>query len=103
MAQSSIPIVAKSVFVRRIFRTFPGNILTDTAQAETQPGRVKLRWMVVESSQLAVAFSSEVYSGSREEDAPKHGIRASILIQSEPRLWNERVPYFGRLGNNEAI
>jgi hypothetical protein len=32
------------------------------------------------------AFSSEVDTGSREENASKQKIRASVLIQSEPRL-----------------
>jgi hypothetical protein len=31
-----------------------------------------------------IAFSSEVGTGSREENAPKQGSRASVLIQSEP-------------------
>jgi hypothetical protein len=30
----------------------------------------------------AIAFSSEVYDGSREENASKQKIRASVLIQS---------------------
>jgi hypothetical protein len=33
---------------------------------------------------VLIAFSSEVYNGSREENALKHRIRASVLIQSEP-------------------
>jgi hypothetical protein len=32
----------------------------------------------------AIAFSSEVYDGSREENAPKQKIKASVPIQSEP-------------------
>jgi len=32
----------------------------------------------------AKAFSSEVDTGSREEDASKQESRASVLIQSEP-------------------
>jgi hypothetical protein len=36
------------------------------------------------------AFSSEVDTGSREENASKQEIRASVLIQSEPiLLWYE--------------
>jgi hypothetical protein len=34
----------------------------------------------------ARAFSSEVDTGSREENASKQEIRASVLIQSEPIL-----------------
>jgi hypothetical protein len=30
-------------------------------------------------------FSSEVDTGSREENAPKQEARASVLIQSEPK------------------
>jgi hypothetical protein len=33
----------------------------------------------------AIAFSSEVDTGSREENASKQKIRASVLIQSEPK------------------
>ncbi|RZN28578.1 hypothetical protein CWO90_23650 [Bradyrhizobium sp. Leo121] len=33
------------------------------------------------------AFSSEVGAGSREENASKQESRASVLIQSEPKLW----------------
>jgi hypothetical protein len=33
----------------------------------------------------AIAFSSEVDIGSREENASKQKIRASVLIQSEPK------------------
>jgi hypothetical protein len=32
-----------------------------------------------------IAFSSEVDTGSREENASKQKIRASVLIQSEPK------------------
>jgi hypothetical protein len=32
-----------------------------------------------------IAFSSEVRSGSRKENASKQKIRASVLIQSEPK------------------
>jgi hypothetical protein len=32
------------------------------------------------------AFSSEAATGSREEDASKRENRASVLIQSEPKL-----------------
>jgi hypothetical protein len=32
----------------------------------------------------SIAFSSEVDAGSREENASKQKIRASVLIQSEP-------------------
>jgi hypothetical protein len=39
----------------------------------------------------ATAFSSEVDTGSREENASKQQIRASVLIQSEPkRLYTSR-------------
>jgi hypothetical protein len=34
---------------------------------------------------IAIAFSSEVDTGSREENASKQKIRASVLIQSEPK------------------
>src|SRR6185437_514923 len=34
----------------------------------------------------AIAFSSEVDAGSREENASKQDSRASVLIQSEPKL-----------------
>jgi hypothetical protein len=43
-------------------------------------GRVNKR---VEKSR---AFSSEVDAGSREENASKQESRASVLIQSEPKL-----------------
>jgi hypothetical protein len=33
----------------------------------------------------AIAFSSEVDTGSREENASKQKIRAKVLIQSEPK------------------
>jgi hypothetical protein len=33
-----------------------------------------------------IAFSSEVDTGSREENASKQEARASVLMQSEPRL-----------------
>jgi hypothetical protein len=33
----------------------------------------------------SIAFSSEVRSGSRKENASKQKIRASVLIQSEPK------------------
>jgi hypothetical protein len=33
---------------------------------------------------LSIAFSSEVETGSREENASKQKFRASVLIQSEP-------------------
>jgi hypothetical protein len=36
--------------------------------------------------QVVRAFSSEVDTGSREENASKQEIRASVLIQSEPIL-----------------
>jgi hypothetical protein len=36
--------------------------------------------------QSARAFSSEVDTGSREENASKQESRASVLIQSEPKL-----------------
>ncbi|TAI61386.1 hypothetical protein CWO89_35460 [Bradyrhizobium sp. Leo170] len=37
----------------------------------------------------ARAFSSEVDTGSREENASKQESRASVLIQSEPKmLWS---------------
>jgi hypothetical protein len=32
-----------------------------------------------------IAFSSEVDTGSHEENASKQRIRASVLIQSEPK------------------
>jgi hypothetical protein len=32
----------------------------------------------------AIAFSSEVETGSREENASKQKFRASVLVQSEP-------------------
>jgi hypothetical protein len=35
---------------------------------------------------VAIAFSSEVNTGSREENASKQESKASILIQSEPKL-----------------
>jgi hypothetical protein len=35
---------------------------------------------------LFIAFSSEVDSGSREENASKKEARAPVLIQSEPKL-----------------
>jgi hypothetical protein len=34
----------------------------------------------------AIAFSSEVDTGSREENASKQEFRALVLIQSEPKL-----------------
>ncbi|RZN34888.1 hypothetical protein CWO90_05655 [Bradyrhizobium sp. Leo121] len=37
------------------------------------------------------AFSSEVDTGSREENAPKQESRASVLISSEPK-WSRRSP-----------
>jgi hypothetical protein len=44
--------------------------------------------VTVFQDKTAIAFSSEVDTGSREENAPKQKIRASVLIQSEPkRLW----------------
>jgi hypothetical protein len=33
----------------------------------------------------SIAFSSEVDTGSREENASKQKFRASVLIQSEPK------------------
>jgi hypothetical protein len=36
------------------------------------------------------AFSSEVDTGSREENASKQESRASVLIQSEPKLWSRK-------------
>jgi hypothetical protein len=36
-------------------------------------------------SRAFIAFSSEVDTGSREENASKQKIRASVLIQSEPK------------------
>jgi hypothetical protein len=42
----------------------------------------------IERTSPAKAFSSEVASGSREENASKQQNRASVLIPSEPkRLW----------------
>ena len=41
---------------------------------------------VVFARALARAFSSEVDTGSREENASKTESRASVLIQSEPKL-----------------
>jgi hypothetical protein len=38
------------------------------------------------SCRVPRAFSSEVDTGSREENASKQEIRASVLIQSEPIL-----------------
>jgi hypothetical protein len=35
---------------------------------------------------LIRAFSSEVDTGSREENAPKQESGASVLIQSEPKM-----------------
>jgi hypothetical protein len=35
---------------------------------------------------VAIAFSSEVDAGSREENASKQQSRALVLIQSEPKL-----------------
>jgi hypothetical protein len=35
---------------------------------------------------VPIAFSSEVDTGSREENASKQEFRASVLIQSEPKL-----------------
>jgi hypothetical protein len=35
---------------------------------------------------LSLAFSSEVDTGSREENASKQESRASVLIQSEPKM-----------------
>jgi hypothetical protein len=35
---------------------------------------------------VSIAFSSEVDTGSREENASKQEFRASVLIQSEPKL-----------------
>jgi hypothetical protein len=40
----------------------------------------------------ARAFSSEVGTGSREENAPKQKIRASVLIRSEPVRPNGGLP-----------
>jgi hypothetical protein len=37
------------------------------------------------SQSRPIAFSSEVDTGSREENASKQKIRASVLIQSEPK------------------
>ena len=37
------------------------------------------------STNAPIAFSSEVDTGSREENASKQKIRASVLIQSEPK------------------
>jgi hypothetical protein len=33
------------------------------------------------------AFSSEVDAGSREENASKQEFKATVRIQSEPKLW----------------
>ncbi|HEY6604506.1 MAG TPA: hypothetical protein VI009_22125, partial [Xanthobacteraceae bacterium] len=38
----------------------------------------------VEMADAVIAFSSEVDTGSREENASKQESRASVLIQSEP-------------------
>jgi hypothetical protein len=38
-----------------------------------------------QSVKVTMAFSSEVDTGSREENASKQKIRASVLIQSEPK------------------
>jgi hypothetical protein len=35
---------------------------------------------------VSIAFSSEVDTGSREENASKQEFRDSVLIQSEPKL-----------------
>jgi hypothetical protein len=43
-----------------------------------------LQQVVKESSQASIAFSSEVETGSREENASKRESRASVLILSEP-------------------
>src|SRR4029077_2557225 len=38
-----------------------------------------------------IAFSSEVDTGSREENASKQKIRASVLIQSEPKSFSDHA------------
>jgi hypothetical protein len=50
------------------------------------------------------AFSSEVDTGSREENASKQESRASVLIQSEPKLppLAENVALFHDLGADLA-
>jgi hypothetical protein len=40
----------------------------------------------------AIAFSSEVETGSREENASKQKIRASVLIQSKPKGSSGPIP-----------
>jgi hypothetical protein len=51
-------------------------------RAKWEPVRVKK----MRQNRNPKAFSSEVGTGSREENASKQKIRASVLIQSEPRL-----------------
>jgi hypothetical protein len=46
------------------------------------PGKVRIAVI----SLISIAFSSEVDAASREENASKQESRASVLIESEPKL-----------------
>ena len=67
----------------RIYGAWWGrNIASDAKAAfEMSVGRISRR-----SPAETIAFSSEVGTGSREENASSKNFRASALIQSEPKL-----------------
>jgi hypothetical protein len=57
------------------------------------------------SATNAMAFSSEVDTGSREENASKQESRAAVLIQSEPIMleWDKPPEHLrGLFGSHEA-
>jgi 2,4-dienoyl-CoA reductase-like NADH-dependent reductase (Old Yellow Enzyme family) len=56
-----------------------------TLRSVTAKNRILLSPMC----QYSAAFSSEVDTGSREENASKQESRASVLIQSEPTLLSD--------------
>jgi len=58
--------------------------LTSTVRHGPHQFRTRNDHSTVQRTQSTRAFSSEVDTGSREENASKQESRASVLIQSEP-------------------